>query len=60
MSGCAECKTYKKASNCMECYREQKRQYLSLCADLRHILASTSYYMVSEKVRERLQKDGEG
>lgn len=57
MTQCPDCPTYKKADNCIRCYREQKKQYLRLVSDLRLILATSAYHLLGEKIRLRLDRE---
>jgi hypothetical protein len=37
-----------------------KKQYAGLVSNLRLIYASTPYWLVGERIRERLDQEGEG
>ena len=54
---CPDCQTYPKAENCIQCYREQKKQHIRLVSDLRLILATTGHIGAGDRIWKRL--DGE-
>lgn len=50
-------KAYPKAENCIQCYRNMKKQHIRLVSDIRLILATTGHIGAGERIWKRL--DGE-
>lgn len=56
MKECPWCKTYKKASNCIQCFMMEKGRNEKLIQDITEIVNNTSYYRTQEVMLEYLKK----
>jgi len=57
MNQCPECRSYKKADNCIHCYREMRERYGALVADLERIAQGTAYNRIREELARRLERE---
>jgi len=56
MKECPWCKSFKKASNCIQCYMSEKKRNEELIKDIRRIANDTPYLRTQEKLLEYLEK----
>ena len=57
MLQCSDCRTFKKADNCIHCYQDAKERYSVLIGDIADILLTTSYLRVTDSVYARLMRE---
>lgn len=57
MNQCPECRTFKKADECIRCYRELRERYEALVADLERIAQGTAYTRIREELARRLERE---
>ena len=59
MKQCPDCKTFKKADNCIECAVAAKNKLTELKLCLREILATSSMFALGERLEKLLQKESD-
>jgi len=57
MNQCPECRSYKKADNCIRCYQEMKERYEMLLRDVKGIAQGTAYTRIREELVRRLEQE---
>jgi len=57
MKRCPECKTFKKADNCIKCYRMMKQKYDRHIKKLQSILQGVGDYRVKEEIEKLLDEE---